>query len=332
MRCRVTAVQLPARAARLRLKLLIAALLCAVPAVAAVSLAPAAQAAVPTLRQPAFAKSIEPMAAYVGQTSCEPGYRVGTWALGRLLSTTYRDTTFQGAYACGTDGSQSEHYDGRAVDWMASIRNANQHAEATAVIKFLLATDKYGNKFANARRMGVMYVIYDNKMWGSWDGQWEDYNNCAKTPSTALDSACHRNHMHISLSWSGALGRTSFWSASHAAYPVQDYGVCRPADLNWAADYKYIRLSPCPRYNVVAPPAHASMAKTWVVAYSGAVMFPGQTGQPVRAVQMAFNIPQTGRFDATTVAKVNQYRRLHRLPVNSIIDSSVWRLLLKTTP
>ncbi len=318
--------------AKLRLKSLLAVAVCAVPAVLALTLAPAAQAATPVPHPPAFAKAIEPMAAYVGQTSCEPGYRAGTAALGRLLTATYPDTSYQGAYACGTDGDQSEHYDGRAIDWMASARNANQHLEANAFIQYLLATDKYGNRFANARRMGVMYIIFNNRMWGAWDGQWESYNNCAATPSPSLDSSCHRNHVHLSLSWSGALGRTSYWSSTHKAYPTQDYGVCAASDMNWAADYKYIRLTPCPRHQTLVAPAGSSTAKTWVVRYSGAVLFPGQSGQPVRAVQMAFDIPETGRYDATTITKVNHLRAAYHLPVNSIVDASVWRLLLGRTP
>lgn len=315
-----------------RLKALFAAAVCALPALVAVTFAPTAQAATGVPATPAFAKAIEPMAAYVGQTSCEPGYRAGTAALGRLLLRTYPDTSFQGAYACGTDGDQSEHYDGRAIDWMASARNTKQHLEANAFIQYLLATDKYGNRFAMARRMGVMYIIFNNRMWGAWDGQWESYNNCAATPSPSLDSACHRNHVHISLGWSGALGRTSYWSATHKAYPTQDYGVCAPTDLNWAADYKYIRLTPCPRHQTLVAKPGSSMSKTWVTKYSGAVMFPGQTGQPVRAVQMAFDIPETGRFDALTIAKVNNLRKVYKLPANSIIDASVWRLLLARTP
>ena len=315
-----------------RLKALFAAAVCALPALVAVTFAPTAQAATGVPATPAFAKAIEPMAAYVGQTSCEPGYRAGTAALGRLLLRTYPDTSFQGAYACGTDGDQSEHYDGRAIDWMASARNIKQHLEANAFIQYLLATDKYGNRFAMARRMGVMYIIFNNRMWGAWDGQWESYNNCAATPSPSLDSACHRNHVHISLGWSGALGRTSYWSATHKAYPTQDYGVCAPTDLNWAADYKYIRLTPCPRHQTLVAKPGSSMSKTWVTKYSGAVMFPGQTGQPVRAVQMAFDIPETGRFDALTIAKVNNLRKVYKLPANSIIDASVWRLLLARTP
>ena len=62
-----------------------------------------------------------------------------------------------------------------------------------------------------------MYVIFNNRMWGAWDGQWEDYNGCQakKMQAHAYDNACHRTHVHISLSWNGARGKTTFWTGRH---------------------------------------------------------------------------------------------------------------------
>ena len=49
---------------------------------------------VPSLKAPAgLPATIEPLAGYVGQDSCRPGYLAGTAALGRLLTATYRNTT-----------------------------------------------------------------------------------------------------------------------------------------------------------------------------------------------------------------------------------------------
>jgi len=302
------------------------AALCALPLLTAVGAAPAAAAGVPSLHAPSFGRSIEPMAAYVEQTSCQPGYRAGTLALGRLLVATYPNTSFGGAYACGTDGTRSEHYDGRAVDWMDSMRNPVQFMQAASVIKFLTSTDAYGNKFAMARRMGVMYIIWDNHIWGAWSGKWEDYNGCTKTPSPSLDNACHRNHMHISLSWNGALARTSFWS--HRVVTGNDYGSCRPVDLNWAGDYAVPRSVPCPRYAPVAAPARASTVLTGLIGYSGAALFPGMTGEPVKAIQRAFSKPVTGRYDAVTVGAMGRFQRAHRLRVTGVVDQATWRALL----
>ncbi len=302
--------------------------LCAVPLVAAMTTAtaPAAQAAsVPSLHAPSFGKSIEPMAPYVEQVSCQPGFRPGTAALARLLVATYPNTTAGGPRPCSA-GAASEHYDGRAVDWMNSVKNPIQAMQAASVIKFLLATDAYGNKYAMARRMGIMYIIWDNHIWGMWSGKWEDYNGCTKTPSPSLDTACHRDHIHFSLSWDGALGYTSFWSRKVVSTP--DYGVCRPKDLNWAADYAVFRTTPCPSYPKVAAPARSSAVMTGLVQYSGIALFPGMTGEAVKAIQRAFSKPVTGRYDAVTVAAMNRFKVSHRLPGNSVVDQGAWRALL----
>lgn len=172
-----------------------------------------------------FSASIEDLAAYVGQTSCDPHIKTGTRKLGNLLSRTYPGIYWGSTYACGTDGSQSEHYEGRAIDWMASVSSKWQHHDAVTFIKWLLATDRYGNRFAMARRLGVMYVIYDNRMWGAWDGKWENYNGCQakKMQKAAYANSCHRTHVHISLSWNGARGKTTFWTGR---VTQTDWGPC----------------------------------------------------------------------------------------------------------
>jgi hypothetical protein len=308
---------------------LIAALLVALPVLSAVSLsaAPVAEATVPSLHAPAgLPAAVEPLAAYVEQNSCHPGYLPGALRLGQLLTATYRNTTFGGAYACGTDGNRSEHYDGRAIDWMNSIRNPTQAAQAASVIKFLLATDSHGNKFAMARRMGVMYIIWNNQMWGAWDGKWEAYNNCAKTPAVSSDNACHRNHMHISLSWNGAFGRTSFWS--HRTFSATDYGPCRVKDLNWAMDWSAYNSKGCSGYPTAGYPAHSSAAMIALQTYSGAELFPGMSGGPVQAIQRAFRMPVTGRYDWATMVRMKWFKRVNHLPLTWTVETATWRKLL----
>jgi hypothetical protein len=221
--------------------------------------APVAVAAPPTPHVPrGLPTAIEPLGGYVEQTACDPVARPGTVKLARLLASTYHDygaTAWNTTYACGTDGTRSEHYDGRAIDWMVDVRNKRQHAAAKAAIGWLLATDAAGNRFAMARRLGVMYLIYDNRMWGAWDGRWEEYNNCSHLPARTYDNYCHRTHMHISLTWDGALARTSFWTKK---VPLPDYGPCRPADLNWAFRYTGPNPSGCPSYPKVAAKRSAS--------------------------------------------------------------------------
>lgn len=190
---------------------------------------------------------------------------------------------------------------GRAVDWMVSIRNATQRARAGAVIGWLLATDRRGNRFADARRLGVMYVIFDNRIWGSWSGAWAPYNNCAQLPQLSYDSRCHRNHMHISLSWNGAPARTTFWTPGAFA---TDFGPCRPCDLNWAATRTRSNGSRCAGYATVVAARTASATKVQLVEYSGAGLHVGSAGPAVMAVQRALRVSQTGYYGSVTRSAV----------------------------
>ena len=292
-----------------------------------------AQAAPPTPRVPrGLPALIEPLGGYVGQVACQPVARRGTVKLARLLASTYRNygaTAWSSTYPCGTDGTRSEHYDGRAIDWMVNVRNKKQHAAAKAAIAWLLATDRAGHRFAMARRLGVMYLIYDNRMWGAWDGRWEEYNNCSHLPARAYDNSCHRTHMHISLTWNGAMGRTSYWTG-HVA--PTDYGPCRWSDLNWAHVYNGRNLTPCPSYPIVHAKKTASATKKALVIYSGAGVRRGWSGPAVSAVQRALHVPVTGAYDDATVTAVKRFQRHHPwLLVTGAMTQRTWRALLAAT-
>jgi peptidoglycan hydrolase-like protein with peptidoglycan-binding domain len=211
---------------------------------------------------------------------------------------------------------------------MNSIRSAQQAAQATALIGWLLATDTDGNEYANARRLGVMYIIWDNKIWGAYrpaDG-WRPYSSCASHPEKSWDTTCHRDHMHLSLSWAGAMGRTSFWTGTVAA---QDYGRCRPADLNWAWGYGKPNPNRCARVVVVKPPKGASALLKTLTNYSGRHLVKGAKGAPVTAVQKAIKAKSTGHYDATTVAAVKKWQTAHKVKVTGEVDNATWRALLK---
>ncbi|HZC69496.1 MAG TPA: peptidoglycan-binding domain-containing protein [Jatrophihabitans sp.] len=295
--------------------------------------APAALAAPPTPHAPRkLPAAIESLGGYVEQTACQPVARRGTVKLARLLASTYRNygaTSWASTYACGTDGTRSEHYDGRAIDWMVDIHNKKQHAAAKTAIAWLLATDKAGNRFAMARRLGVMYLIYDNRMWGAWDGRWEPYNNCSHLPQHTYDNACHRTHMHISLTWNGAMGRTSFWTGRVAP---TDYGPCRWRDLNWAHVYKGRNLKQCAWYPQVHAKKSASATKKALVTYSGAEVRHGWQGPAVSAVQRALHVSASGVFDTATVHAVKHFQRKHSsLRVSGVMTPRTWRALLAAT-
>jgi peptidoglycan hydrolase-like protein with peptidoglycan-binding domain len=268
--------------------------------------------------------AIEDPARYVAQADCDPATKRGAVLLGRLLTTTYPNTTFGGGRAC-TDHPPSEHYDGRAVDWMNSIRNSTQKAQAAALLTWLFAKDARGNNFANARRLGVMYVIWNNQIWGSYNPGWKPYNNCAKTPQTSMDTTCHRDHVHISLSWEGAQGRTSYWTKKVAA---PDFGPCRPADLNWAPNYTAFNGVPCPYYPTVRARSGSSGVAQRAVLFSGAQLGAGSSGAPVVALQNALRVANNGSFSAATVGAVRTLQQGAGIRVNGIMNQATWRALL----
>jgi len=163
---------------------------------AAVVRTPAAPAVLPT--------TIEDMPSYQPQTFCDPVNKPGPVALGQLLTATYPDTSVVDiSRPCASD--TSEHYDGRALDWGANYKNTKQVAEVNEVFSWLFAKDAAGNPNAMLRRLGIMYIIWNKKIWGSWSQSWQPYACSGVT-------ACHQDHVHFSFDWAGALRKTSFWT------------------------------------------------------------------------------------------------------------------------
>lgn len=286
---------------------------------------PAASASTPTPPPPAALRTIEPLAAYVASDSCDPRTKPGTAALAALLTKTYSGTTDYTSYACGTDGSVSEHYQGRAIDWMVAVNNSAQYADGKAFIAWLFATDKYGNTYANARRLGVMYLVYDNQIWGSWDHAWKPYDNCANQPGSAYDNSCHRTHIHISLSWEGANKRTSYWTGK----PVgTDYGPCKSPSLNWAGLPSAVRTTPCATHAKLTAPSGASTLYQQVVAWSGARAVLGNTGPVVVAVQRVVGVSADGSFGPATQSALKKWQSAHHIPANGTADQITWHKIM----
>ena len=173
------------------------------PAVALTPRLPAAGVVLPS--------AIEDMPSYQPQSFCDPIAKPGVVALGALLTSTYPDTSvIDIARSCPSESGTSEHKDGRALDWGANYQNAQQVAEVKAVFAWLFAKDAQGNPNAMLRRLGIMYIIWNKQIWGSWSQSWQPYSCSGVT-------ACHQDHVHFSFDWAGALKKTSFWTGQVAA-------------------------------------------------------------------------------------------------------------------
>ena len=141
----------------------------------------------------------DPYAEYDGQQLCLKQIQPGVAAFRDLVLETYPCTGDAGSLRECTLGGQSEHKEGRAWDWRVSY----PHPAADALIEWLLKTDQNGTPHANARRLGLMYIIWNRQIWRAYRAKagWSPYSG----------SNPHRDHMHFSFSWEGALQHTSYW-------------------------------------------------------------------------------------------------------------------------
>src|SRR5919106_1388384 len=117
---------------------------------------------------PTFGPVIDEYAEYVGQTRCRPKPKPGVVAFQQLLQTAYPESTW---FAIGRPckvGGQSEHKEGRALDWARNAAVPTERAQVRELLGWLLAPDALGNPHAMARRLGVMYVIWNRRMLSSF--------------------------------------------------------------------------------------------------------------------------------------------------------------------
>ena len=167
---------------------------------------------------PTFGSSIEDYADYQGQTTCSPSPKKGAVLLQRWLTTRYAGTGTSGIVRGCSVGGRSEHKEGRAFDWRVSAADPHERAEAESFVALLRATDGNGNTAAIARRMGLMYFIWDDRIYSAsshFAPRPYLHPGCRAIDLAACGSTLrHRDHVHISMSWAGALGRTSFWDGS----------------------------------------------------------------------------------------------------------------------
>ncbi|MFY9230286.1 MAG: hypothetical protein WAO50_00070 [Candidatus Nanopelagicales bacterium] len=182
------------------------------PPVPGVGLPPAP---VPVIAQP-LPEGYDVSPTYEGQAQCDPQAKAGTQKLADLIKATYgADQTVWIPRACDV-GGQSEHKEGRALDWMVTVRKPQQRANAEAFLAWLLGPDQFGNPYGNAMRLGVMYIGWNDRIWRGYDVErgWTELKGCFSRTTTGSDTVCHRDHIHISLTWDGASGRTSFWDGT----------------------------------------------------------------------------------------------------------------------
>jgi hypothetical protein len=164
-----------------------------------------------------FPAEIEPYQPSDPQTACDPTPKPGVVQFKDVLLATYPVTGFSGiARECG--GGTSEHKEGRAFDWGASVSNPQQRAAVDDALGKILATDEHGNTHALFRRLGLMYIIWNRQIISSSriDEGWRPYQ-CVQP---ADSDTCHTEHVHFSFSWAGAMGQTSWFTSGRSGAAV----------------------------------------------------------------------------------------------------------------
>jgi hypothetical protein len=167
------------------------------------------------LTLPASASETEPIddySPYVPQTRCSPYAKPGTKVFATWLVHHHGGGTGTIGRSCA-GSSVSEHKEGRAFDWVLDARVEKDRLRARAFLDQVFATDTAGNPHSLARRMGIMYIIWNDHMWSSYStfvrrdylsSSCKDVTHCSRTLR-------HRDHMHISLSRRGGKGLTSWY-------------------------------------------------------------------------------------------------------------------------
>ncbi len=168
-------------------------------------------AAPPVPPTPDLGRTIDPYQSWDSSegTTCSSVVQPGVLVVRDLLKRTYPTNPSFGLLRTCSSTSRSGHEEGRALDWMVDARVPAQKALADAFIGWLLATDKYGNPHAMARRLGVMYLIYNNWAWRAYDP-----SNHANPSSNS-----HVDHIHLSFGWDGARALTSYFTGGYGCLP-----------------------------------------------------------------------------------------------------------------
>ena len=156
-----------------------------------------------------YTAAIEAYAAYSPQTTCSPTAKPGVVAFRDQLLRTYSWTRSLGIVRGCDVGGRSEHKEGRAFDWGVSAYSTRDVAAVNDLLGWLLRTDRFGNKHAMARRLGIQYVIWNRRIWGAYDAAdgWRSYTGASP----------HTDHVHFSFSWRGANKLTSYWTGKVGA-------------------------------------------------------------------------------------------------------------------
>ena len=200
-----------------------------------------------------------------------------------------------------TDDGISEHLEGRAWDWNVNVKNPTQFAQAAQLLTWLTNDNGY-----NARRLGIMYIGYNAKIWGAYrvSEGWRPLQQQQRAHrSRALLVHVERCHgPHILLDRHCRRGRL------RTLPPVR--GTTSPI---------WTHPNPTPCVNPPALPASLKKAKR---------LWRGSTGTNVIRVQKKLKVKsEAGFFGAAPAKAVSKYQKRKHLPRTGVVDAATWYAL-----
>jgi hypothetical protein len=246
----------------------------------------------------------------VGQRLCDPVAKPGVAKFASLVLATYPGGRNGGIVRSCSIGASSEHKEGRAWDWMINMSDPRQAAAAANAVNWLMAAGPDGKPAWQARRLGVMYVVYNRKIWSASRANegWRPYSGASN----------HTDHVHFSFSWAGAMGATEFWTGK---VTPTSFGPC-PSWNN----------TTCARVAAAAPAVAKSASRTALVQQfeSQVDLTVGSRGPAVVALQTLLGMPQEDRdgiFGPRTERALLGFKRDSSLSPTNVVNARTWEAL-----
>ena len=143
--------------------------------------------------------SVEDYAPRDEVTTCDPDAKPGVVAFRALVLGHLGGTDLGICRECGE--GKSEHYEGRAWDWGVRADRAEDIERVSKLFSWLLSPGPHGQPHANFRRSGLRYMIWDGQIWTGGTKSWKPYSG----------HSAHRDHVHFTFGWPGALAQTSLY-------------------------------------------------------------------------------------------------------------------------
>jgi len=195
---------------------------------------------------------------YQPQSTCTSAAKPGATALLNLLIATWGGSSSGISRSCAV-GDTSEHKEGRALDWHMSVYNASQKKKVDEALAWMTA-----NNGEVAIRLGVMYIMWNQQIWSVYYPEmgWRTFAD------RGSDTQNHKDHVHISLTWDGAMKQTSWWTGTPVTTPVTNgtcLGTCKPTIARASTtDFPHV-ATPLPF--MPAPSSFANIGGSPIVGY-----------------------------------------------------------------